>query len=946
MESACPDEADLAAFLERTVTGHAREALAAHDAIAAHLDTCAACRETIAHVAATEARELGRYRLGRVIGSGGMGVVWEAWDPALERGLAIKVLRPDASDDAGSARLVREARALAKLQHPNVIAIHDVGELAGEVFMATELIDGESMDRWQRGRPPADVIAAYAQAARGLAAAHALGFVHRDVKPANILVARDGRVRIGDFGLAIRDGAVPSEPAGRETSDVRVTHAGAVVGTPAYMAPEQRAADAVDARADQYSLCLALAEALLGKRPGPDPSAAELAASGVAAPWRAIARGLATERGDRHADLQPLIVALDGARPRPRRWWLAIAGVVAAAGITAVLALLPARTDPAAACAQQHPLAWDPASIRDAFAATKLPYARDAAAAAIDALDSWVRELDGEARHACEDAATERQPAELVAKRRACLDRTRAEMVELVAGLDAAPDATTVQRAAVSARALPPPGACATDAGLAGEIVAPDAATAARIDALSARVAKAIALRHLGKLPQARAIAEAVLADARAAGSLPALAEAQHELGTIEHAQHDPAAEHTLEDALDVAARAHADFRAAQISALLVEVVGGERDVDASERQARLARAAIIRAGTDRYLEAVVERGLGHTSQGASQYEPAYDHYKRAEALHAALGLGDDVDFDRRAEVMALGSLDRLDEATRINQQVLASDLAHLGPKHPKTIADITSGGLLQFRAGRYAEAATAFEGVLPIDEEVSGRDSVHAASLRARLASTYQALGRLDDAEPLLRETVRVLAAHLPATDGELRGQRMNLAGLEILRGHYDMAEAELTTLADGARAAKDDETLGLILQNLAEALSRDGKHDLALAAAREAIQRDAVVFGPASRRGAEAHGTLGNVYAARGNPPDSTDAIAEYRVAIEMFETKVGKDTAELGEPLTRLGELYLARGDAAAARPVLERATAVLAAGDPADLARAKAALARLP
>src|SRR5262249_11476590 len=159
------------------------------------------------------------------------------------------------------------------LQHPNVVAVHDVGEHHGEVFVATELIDGETLDRWQRDKRPAEVLDAYLQAARGLAAAHALGFVHRDVKPNNTFVGRDARARGADFGLARRaDAPEPRSlvPPHASTVETRLTRDGAVIGTPAYMAPEQRDGEPVDARADQFSLCLSLAEALTGTRPQPD----------------------------------------------------------------------------------------------------------------------------------------------------------------------------------------------------------------------------------------------------------------------------------------------------------------------------------------------------------------------------------------------------------------------------------------------------------------------------------------------------------------------------------------------------------------------------------------------------------------------------------------------------------------------------------------------------
>ena len=155
-----------------------------------------------------------------------MGVVWAAWDPMLERRVAIKLMRPEVGEH-GPARLLREARALAQLQHPNVVAVHDVGEHEGEVFLATELVDGEPLDRWQVGRGADAIVEIYVQAARGLAAAHAIGLVHRDIKPSNIFVAKDGRARVGDFGLARRmDAGRRRQRRGADARGPRRRHAG------------------------------------------------------------------------------------------------------------------------------------------------------------------------------------------------------------------------------------------------------------------------------------------------------------------------------------------------------------------------------------------------------------------------------------------------------------------------------------------------------------------------------------------------------------------------------------------------------------------------------------------------------------------------------------------------------------------------------------------------
>jgi serine/threonine protein kinase len=372
----------------------------------------------LAHLAATDPEapaELGRYRLEKEIGSGGMGVVWRAWDPLFERAVAIKRVRPELGDDLGKARALREARALARLQHPNVIAAYDVGIAGEDVYLATELIEGETLDRWQRDQPPEKIVAAYVQAARGLAAAHALGLVHRDVKPSNIFVARDGTVKIGDFGLAIGAAPLGQPAAGAATAPPpstsprapssgppssapprspsstaplglpKLTHEGHIPGTPAYMAPEQKSAGAIDGRADQFSLSLALAEALLGKAPRPGTNAAALAnaeraartrregaagraarnaaqeqlarvaregGTGRPAPWPAIARGLATRPEDRFPDLLAWIAAVEAPARVPlgqvlwARWRPLLLGAAAALGLGAALVLVRGAGQP------------------------------------------------------------------------------------------------------------------------------------------------------------------------------------------------------------------------------------------------------------------------------------------------------------------------------------------------------------------------------------------------------------------------------------------------------------------------------------------------------------------------------------------------------------------------------------------------------------------------
>src|SRR5262249_35794259 len=217
-----------------------------------------------------------------------------------------------------AARLVREAQAMAKIAHPNVISVFDVGSFDDQVFIAMELVDGPSLRVWlETPRSTREIVAVFAQAGRGLEAAHGLGLVHRDFKPDNVLVSKDGRVLVTDFGVVGTDrDAAPEGPLRHP-----LTQAGAVVGTPRYMAPEQRGGGAVDGRADQYAFCRSLAEALEGKQA---PRALRAL----------IDRGTAGKPDDRFPSMAALLEAL-APRPRRRAGWIAAAIVVAGAGLIA-----------------------------------------------------------------------------------------------------------------------------------------------------------------------------------------------------------------------------------------------------------------------------------------------------------------------------------------------------------------------------------------------------------------------------------------------------------------------------------------------------------------------------------------------------------------------------------------------------------------------------------
>jgi hypothetical protein len=302
---------------------------------------------------------VGRYLVDRPIGRGGMGIVYRARDPALNRAVAVKLLMArgisPAERERLRARLLQEAQAMARLSHPEVMPVYDVGAFGEQLFVAMECVDGETLRQWRAAahRSLAEVLGVYERAGSGLAAAHEAGLVHRDFKPDNVLVGRDGRVRVTDFGLARVPHAAPAvvQPGadGADTAQLALTRTGTLLGTPAYMAPEQLRGGVADARSDVFSFCVALYEALYGERPfeGNNLAALRTAIEGgaVRSPpiitpvprWlrTVLLRGLKATPDERFPSMRALLNALRNARAsaRHRLARAASAGAIAIAAL-------------------------------------------------------------------------------------------------------------------------------------------------------------------------------------------------------------------------------------------------------------------------------------------------------------------------------------------------------------------------------------------------------------------------------------------------------------------------------------------------------------------------------------------------------------------------------------------------------------------------------------
>ncbi len=566
-------------------------------------------RKELAREPIVRGTTLGRYLVLDKLGEGGMGVVYQAYDPELHRRVALKLLHGEAGHSegasAGRARLLREAQAIARLSHPNVVHVYDVGTVGDHVFLALEYVDGEHLGRWlkREKRSWREVLDVFRAAGRGLAAAHAVGLVHRDFKPDNVLVGKDGRVLVSDFGLARADEERHADlPTARATPptplDTPLTEFGTVMGTPGYAAPEHLRGGPGDALSDQFSFAASLWAGLYGQRPYrvdnwheyrealarglPEPSP-----SSKVPAWlrRAAERGLAHDAKARYPTMDLFLDDLARDPAQRRRRVMIAAGLVVLAGAaigTTVVATRRAAADRAQLCTgadQRLAGVWDAArrdSVQRAFTATAKPFAAAAFERTAAKLDERAHAWIAMHTEACQATRLRGdQPESVLALRMACLDARRRELGQLVDVLAAA-DAPVVERAVQAASSLSPLDDCANVTRLLATDAPPvDAATRGKLDELRTSLDRAKALGDGGKYKDAVALAKQVSDAARTLGYGPFLADSLELLGLEQSYAGDPeSAAANLRAAVRVADTSRHDALRATALAWLVGVVG------------------------------------------------------------------------------------------------------------------------------------------------------------------------------------------------------------------------------------------------------------------------------------------------------------------------------------------------------------------------------------
>jgi eukaryotic-like serine/threonine-protein kinase len=762
---------------------------------------------------------IGRYVLLAHVGAGGMGTVFRAHDHRLDRTVALKRCRdaPGHAPATARGRMQREAQAMAQLSHPNVVSIYDVEQSDDGLLIAMEYVEGTTLEGWLRETHSwQDVLRMMIETGHGLSAAHAAGIVHRDFKPANVLIGADGRPRVTDFGLARAAQPDPSTDEGGELelgsgshSSDRLTHAGTVVGTPAYMAPEQHHGADAGPAADQFAFCVTLYEALHGLRPFSGTRRAQIRAKSRGeippppggshvpkAVVESVRRGLSPDPEQRWPTMDALLRRLERhLAGSTRRWLPLLGGAVVVAGVTAAT-MTDRGTRP---CDDGGDLgrSWGP-ERREALEArilgSGLTFAPATARLVEREVDAFVERWTRAHAQWCEEMReTPKDGLALVDARLACLQRHAARLEATLSVLEQ-PGPETVTRAAGMVAALPDPGDCNDSTG-AGEPPLPpaDPAVASRVATLREALARSDALLGTGRYEDAHVVAEQALEASGAIDHPPIRAEALLHAARASFAtERLDLAERQFTDAYVLASElAYADVTldaAVRMIALIGDEAGRPGD---AEPWIRRAEAEVVRFGSPPRHVAMLASHKGRVFAEAERWTDAEIELRRAVELARSEQLPrGDLAADLKDLATVLKHLGRLEEAQASLEQALDLLADLVGEDHPSRAITLDELGNVLRAQGRLEEALELQRSGLDMHRRAFGEDNTYVTTSLNNVAVTLGHLGRHAEAIEHLERAVEILESAHGSDHTQLARMLSNVANAYVRSG--DDAKAE----------------------------------------------------------------------------------------------------------------------------------------------------------
>ncbi|RKH20765.1 protein kinase [Corallococcus praedator] len=957
----CPQEVTLTDFLAGLLSETDR------GSVLAHVESCADCRRVLAAGDGAQVlpdaptvlvpapsqplrpgTRVSRYVVREPLGSGAMGVVFAADDPELGRRVALKMLRPEGRQrEELQQRLLREAQALARLSHPNVVTLYDVGTHGDGVFLAMELVEGTTLAEWMKQpRSWKEVLRVFLEAGKGLAAAHAEGLVHRDFKPANTLLGKHGRVFVTDFGIAgplhPNEGAPLQEHDTAPVASVRhLTRTGQLLGTPAYMAPELMRGQHADARSDAFSFCVALHEALFGVRPFQGETLKQLAQAarqGSISPpkyevklparvRRALLRGLSSSPEERFPSMESLLAELT---PRPIRWLARMMATAAVAGILGTLVAYGAANREGSHCEQEVEklaAAWSPARrerIRTAFLSTGAPYASQAWEQLASVLDAYAAQWRTLRTEACMAAGSD--TADGAWQTAACLDARLWQLAAVTEVLEKA-DVQTVQNAHPLTTSLEGLASCRDAPGLSARPQPPESLRA-QVDAARHKLAQARAHRLSHRFTDGLAVTSALIEELKGLDYKPLEAEVFLAHGVFLGGLNKPKeAEAFLYQALWAGEAARDDETVARAWLELIRAVGEEQSrPDEAEKLIRHARAAIERLGRERFPDITTDLHMRLSSLRES-------HGQLAEAEQEAL---QGLEFSRRRNgpdslrmpnfLHQLGRIrygqGRYEDSLKLHRQALELHERLLGPDNPALVTSYNRVATASLKMGRHAEALSAWRRALALQEASSSPETTPLGRVLLNLAGVSRVDGRLEEARSQVEraraifERARgpdhitvIFALSEQAVLAREAGQ-----GAEALAFATEALERVQRSLGpDTPRAALPLTVRGQV--HLKAGRYPEARRDLMDALTR--LEKD---DGPEGGKTVPVLLPLAELALATHTPKE---ALAYCERARKVAETADGEESEDGASALACAGEAHLALGAVAEAVPLLERA-----------------------